>query len=261
VPVAVTTSGVLNGKTITQIAAGGYNTIALASDGTIFTCGGNTKGQLGNGNTGTNSNVPVAVVLSLMGVLPVELTAFTAASTNAATIELNWQTATEVNNYGFEIERSQNTEVSSRNNWEKIGFVQGNGNSNSPKDYFFTDASPLSGTVQYRLKQIDNDGKYDFSKEVEIMVTALPKAFALEQNYPNPFNPSTIIKYSIPSASNVSLKIYDILGNEVANLVNEKKEAGSYQVQFDGSRLTSGVYFYKLQAEGVALTKKLLLMK
>jgi len=153
------------------------------------------------------------------------------------------------------------TEAQLMGDWQTIGFVEGHGNSNSPKEYSFTDASPLSGTVQYRLKQIDNDGKYDFSKEVEITVTAMPKAFVLEQNFPNPFNPSTVISYQLPAMSNVELKIYDLLGNEVAALVNEQKEAGSYQIQFDGSKLSNGVYFYKLQAEGVELTKKLLLLK
>jgi len=259
VPVAVNTSGVLSGKTITKVAAGDSHTIALASDGTVYTWGYNGLGQLGNGNN-TSSSVPVAVDQSGMGELPVELTSFTANHADGK-VMLCWQTATEVNNYGFEIQRSVFSDQLSAENWEKIGFVEGHGNSNSPKDYFFTDDSPLSGTVQYRLKQIDNDGKYDFSKEVEIMVTALPKAFALEQNYPNPFNPSTIISYQLPVKSNVELKIYDLLGNEVAALVNEQKEAGSYQVQFDGSKLSSGVYFYKLHAKGVALTKKLLLMK
>jgi len=196
-----------------------------------------------NGAVTINSNV-----------LPVELTSFT-AELNKNAVALKWNTATEVNNYGFEIERS-----SINNNFVKIGFVQGQGNSNSPKEYFFND-TPIGGTAfKYRLKQIDFDGSYEFSNEIEVKLIT-PSQLTLVQNYPNPFNPSTYIEYSVPSFGTVILKTYDSLGREIIVLVNEEKQPGNYQVKFDGSNLSSGVYYYKLQFSNSVIHKKMLLIK
>lgn len=192
-------------------------------------------------------------------VLPVELTSFTAILHKNA-VELNWTTATEVNNYGFEIERKFNSRQSVVYSWNKIGFVNGSGNSNSPKEYSFTDNTPTSGKYIYRLKQIDNDGKYEYSKEVEVDL-GMPKEFSLSQNYPNPFNPETVISYQIPINSKVSLKVFDLLGREVATLVNEVKGAGKYDVTFNGNLFTSGIYFYTIQTENFMQTRKMILMK
>ena len=187
--------------------------------------------------------------------LPVELSSFnaTVASNSAA---LHWSTATEVNNYGFEIERraSQNT------GWTEVGFVHGNGTSNSPHEYSYTDAGISSGTYAYRLKQIDNSGVFKYSASTEVTIAA-PKAFALNQNYPNPFNPTTVISYQLPIMGNVSLRIYDMLGREVETLVNETQEAGSYEVVFNASNIASGVYFYRLQAGDYTAMKRILLVK
>ncbi|MBX3008443.1 MAG: T9SS type A sorting domain-containing protein [Melioribacteraceae bacterium] len=202
--------------------------------------------------------------------LPVELTSFS-ADVNGNKVVLNWETATEINNYGFEVERrSFDADASSlgnsslKSNWSTIGFVQGNGNSNSPKNYSFIDINPPRGKVEYRLKQIDYDGSFEYSQIVTVNVES-PTQFSLQQNYPNPFNPITTIKYSIPAGVETSymtsLRVFDILGKEVAVLVNQKQTAGNYEVKFDGSRLTSGVYFYKLQAGEYYSVKKLLLMK
>jgi len=190
--------------------------------------------------------------------LPVELTSFT-ATVSGGKVTLNWQTATEVNNYGFEIQRSvvsgQLSVISDqRSEWETIGFVEGHGNSNSPKDYSFIDENVAAGNYLYRLKQIDNNGEFSYSSEVEVNIEAIPTEFALYQNYPNPFNPTTKIRYSIPSfeshsgaaEQNVSLKIYDVLGNEVATLVNENKAAGNYEVLWNAASLASGVYIYRI---------------
>jgi hypothetical protein len=196
------------------------------------------------------------------GALPVELASFTAIASNNSTT-LSWKTATETNNYGFEIER-RTVESVSRGvvEWTKVGFVAGNGTSSSTHTYSYTDANVSSGTYAYRLKQIDNDGSYKYSSEAEVTIN-LPTSYAVGQNYPNPFNPTTTIKYDIPVGTygNTSIKVYDIIGREIATLVNETKEAGSYQVIFNASKLASGVYFYKLQSGSYTSVKKLVLMK
>jgi hypothetical protein len=187
--------------------------------------------------------------------LPVELTSFTAKVINC-NVRLEWITSTEVDNYGFEILRSvQNNSV-----WKNIGFVEGHGNSNSPKHYSFIDDNVTGGSkFKYRLKQIDTDGDYEYSEIVEIEI--LPSNFSLDQNYPNPLNPTTNIGFQIAQFGFVSLKLFDILGNEVATLVNEEKPAGNYKVEFSAAGLPSGIYFYRLQSGPFVQTKKMILMK
>jgi hypothetical protein len=187
--------------------------------------------------------------------VPVEFASFSASKINKK-INLVWETVTEVNNYGFDIERRQ---VGS-SNWAKIAFVQGNGTSNIEHTYSYTDKSVSSGSYIYRLKQIDNDGTYKYSQETEVTVET-PGSYALNQNYPNPFNPSTVIRYSLPVTGAVSLKVYDVLGKTVATLVHETKEAGRYSVVWDASKLSSGTYFYKLISGTYTCTKKLLMIK
>jgi Secretion system C-terminal sorting domain len=200
--------------------------------------------------------------------LPVELVSFTARTTGSA-VNLSWHTATETNNYGFEIERTSHPEhvspdaiitTASASNWTKIGFVEGHGTTNAPQSYSYADNS-ASGKYSYRLKQIDRDGKFEYSKKVEATVVAAPAIFALSQNYPNPFNPSTVITYSIASASHVTLRVYDMLGREVATLVNEQLTPGNYTATFNASRLSSGVYFYRLDAGTFSGVKRLSVMK
>ena len=200
------------------------------------------------------------VTLNGTSVMPVELVSFTASSNQKST-NLHWTTATEVNNFGFEIERTMDNGQLTIDQWNKVGFVEGNGTTNSPKNYSYTDNNLISGTYSYRLKQIDRDGKFEYSQSVEVTIGQAPKEFALMQNYPNPFNPSTTINYQLPMNSHISLKVYDMLGNEVATLVNQTKEAGSYTAEFDGSKLSSGVYFYTINAGNFSTTKKLTLMK
>ena len=193
------------------------------------------------------------IIIENESALPVELTSFTAEWINDS-ILLNWSTATEINNYGFNVERK-----SENSGWEAIGFVKGSGNCNSPKTYSFCDLTPRAGKIQYRLKQIDNDGsyKYYYANEVEVNVDG----YELKQNYPNPFNPVTHISYSLPVKSNVKLAVYDLLGREITVLVNNKSEAGIYNVEFDGSKLSSGIYYYALITNGFIQTKKLVLIK
>ncbi len=227
----------------------------------------------------------------LQAPLPVELTSFTSnILTNG--VELKWQTTTEVNNYGFEVEKKAPLNLpqgETYGDWETIGFVEGNGNSNSPKDYSFVDndiQNQLNGKYYYRLKQIDTDGSYEYSETIEINWTngvtdvndnqGLPTEFALSQNYPNPFNPSTKIKYAIPSFGtqnpvSVKLKIYNVMGQEITTLVNEIKSPGEYEVEFNGKGLSSGmsakggyasgVYFYKIEAGNFVEVKKMILLK
>ena len=189
--------------------------------------------------------------------LPVELTSFSAVI-NGNKVTLKWSTATEVNNYGFDVERSA-VEVHS-SEWDKIGFVTGHGNSNSPKKYTFTDI-PQGGTkFQYRLKQIDTDGKYEYSNVVSVDLEA-PSQYSLNQNYPNPFNPSTKITFSIPNDGLVTMKVFDVLGREVASLVNENKIAGNYEVVFNGTGIASGIFICKMSSANFSSSIKMLMLK
>ena len=188
---------------------------------------------------------------TLVNGLPVELTSFKAVLQNSNVL-LEWETATEVNNYGFDIERSTDN-----SNWMAIGFIEGHGNSNSPKQYSFNDTDiQQSGTYYYRLKQIDNDGTFEYSDVVTVTV-GVPVLFALSQNFPNPFNPETRIDYTIPEQQNVLLRVYNMLGEMVQELLNEIKPPGSYSVTFDASNLPSGIYIYRIQAESFAVNKKM----
>jgi hypothetical protein len=199
--------------------------------------------------------------------LPVELTLFT-ANVKGNIIELKWNTATEVNNFGFEIEKTNIGDNLSIYRWNKIGFVEGSGTTNAPKYYSFYDNNITVENYFYRLKQIDRDGKYEYSKEVEVSIVNEPKEFALTQNYPNPFNPSTTLRYSIPERSNVKLLVFNTLGQQVAQVVNETKDAGYYEHSFNASQLSSGVYFYRIEATSeqnpskvFVDTKKMVLMR
>ena len=190
--------------------------------------------------------------------LPVELTSFS-ATTIGKDVKLSWNTATEINNCGFEIERKILKQVQN-DIWQKIGFVNGNGNSNSPKDYSFVDENVSAGKYYYRLKQIDNDGHFEYSKTIEVDINGVLK-YELTQNYPNPFNPTTKISWEAPVSSWQTLRVYDVLGNEIATLVNEYREAGRYSINFDASNMPSGVYIYKLQAGDFTQTRKMTLLK
>jgi len=140
---------------------------------------------------------------------------FIYSNSKSSSIELHWQTETEVDNYGFDIERSTTDD-----NWEKIGFVEGHGNSNSPKLYAFTDKNPAGGSIfNYRLKQIDTDGKFEYSNIIEVEL--IPNEFVLYQNYPNPFNPTTTIKYALPFESMVKIVLYNSLGEQVEVILNK----------------------------------------
>lgn len=186
--------------------------------------------------------------------LPVELVSFAANVVNGK-VKLTWATATEINNRGFEIERN------SDGVFKSIGFVEGMGTTNDRHSYSFIDDNPGTGVLQYRLKQIDFNGIYSYSNVAEVDLSTLIN-FDLAQNYPNPFNPSTTIRYSIANPVNVSLIIYNTVGEEVMTLVNNQfTEPGVYNFVFDASNLASGTYIYRLIAGDFVLTKKMILIK
>jgi len=199
------------------------------------------------------TNVPYLEVL-FMYVVPVELTSF-AADIADDNVQLNWRTATEINNQGFEIQRRTGD-----GEFEKVGFVPGHGTTTDIQTYSYVDSKVASGKYTYRLKQIDFNGTFEYSDAVAVEVTA-PLEFTLEQNYPNPFNPSTVIKYSIPENGFVSLVVYNLLGEKVASLVNGVQDAGRYEISFDASNFASGIYVYSLKSGSFSSVKKMLLMK
>ncbi|MCH8033065.1 MAG: DUF2341 domain-containing protein [Bacteroidetes bacterium] len=192
--------------------------------------------------------------------LPVELVSFT-GKVRDQKVYLKWSTATEVNNYGFDVERKVSSKQLAVGNWEKIGFVEGHGNSNSQKEYSFTDAEVnSSGIYYYRLKQIDNDGAYEFSNQIEVNFN-VPIKFELSQNYPNPFNPSTTISFTLAVNEIVSLSVYNMLGEEIQILQKGFLEAGMYSYNFNAEGLPSGFYIYKLSSNNKIQTRKMLLLK
>ena len=189
--------------------------------------------------------------------LPVELKTFTARIVDGNTI-LEWSTATETNNFGFEIQRSYNNGENG-GGWFTAGFVEGQGTTTSIHNYTFTDKG-LGKTVYYRLKQIDYNGAYRYSEVLKVNSVSI-KTIALEQNYPNPFNPSTKIRYQVANDGFVNLKVFNSMGEEVVALVNSYQLAGSYEVKFDGSDFAGGVYFYSLSAGSFSEMKKFVLLK
>lgn len=191
--------------------------------------------------------------------LPVELSAFE-GSFNEGVVSLKWQTASEVNNEGFEIQRAHILPGSESRVWEKAGYLKGKGNSSSPQKYSFTDRINSAGMYAYRLKQEDAGGTFKFSQELQINA-ALPREFALLQNYPNPFNPNTTIEYFLPVTTNVKITIYNITGSAIKELINSRQSAGYYSLPFGGAGLSSGIYYYRIEAEGYAATKKMTLLK
>ncbi|MBS4033599.1 MAG: choice-of-anchor J domain-containing protein [Ignavibacterium sp.] len=262
-----------------SVPAGNYTLDLYLADGTTLVesfiaplagFGGGAASVFASGflNPANNQNgAPFGIFVALTdgtvielatGIVPVELSSFT-ASVSGKNVTLNWITASEVNNNGFEIQRK------SDNVFSAIGFVDGNGTTTNIQNYSFTDENLSAGTYTYRLKQVDFNGTFEYSNEIEVIV-AIPAEFSLEQNYPNPFNPSTIISFNLAVDSDVSLKVFNILGQEVVSLLNNRISAGTQQINFNAAGLNSGVYFYQLEAKGIdgsnfSSTRKMLLTK
>jgi len=250
----------------------------LANNGPYIFAGTNISGVLVSTNSGINwtydntgLNYLQIISLAVSGrkvfaatvgggiyirsdIIPVELTSFT-SSVSSNDVILDWESATEINTLKYEVERKQGYDQ-----WNKISEVKAAGNSVTPNSYLYKDKKLNSGSYYYRLKIVDYDGSYDYSKETEAIV-GIPDKFYLSQNYPNPFNPETKISYTIPVESKVTLKIFDLLGSEIAELVNEAKPAGIYEVTFNAANLVSGIYIYRLQSGSFTETKKLCLIK
>ena len=189
-------------------------------------------------------------------VIPVELISFN-AEIDENGIVLKWETATETNNFGFEVERSSDNKT-----FEKIGLIKGKGTTTEKQEYIFRDASVSSKSkFYYRLKQVDYDGTVTYSDVIEVDYSIIPDEFSLSQNYPNPFNPVTTIKFGIPKEVKVTLKVYDALGSEVTTIVNQELGPGYYLYEWNGAQYSNGVYFYSLTADRFVSTKKLILLK
>ncbi|MBK6912548.1 MAG: T9SS type A sorting domain-containing protein [Ignavibacteriales bacterium] len=189
-----------------------------------------------------------------LNAVPVELTSFN-ANAFEDNVELSWITATEINNQMFEIERK-----SADGQFRTIGYMNGHGTTTEQQTYSYVDQKLVSGKYIYRLKQIDFDGRFEYSNEVEVEVLG-PVEYSLDQNYPNPFNPSTSIKYSVAQDGFVTLDVFNLLGEKVASLINSNVKAGRYELTFDASQLASGIYVYKIVAGNFTSSKKMILLK
>jgi len=272
-----------NGTTTTS-DGGGYSSFSGTSSATPHTCGtvalvlsanpnltpaevsmilqttAVEKGDPGKDNRyGAGRIDAYQAYLLAIAMIPVELSSFT-ASANENSVTLNWSTATETNNFGFSVERKNPVNEI----WNEVGFVAGFGTTTEQRNYTYTDENLNMGAYSYRLKQVDLDGTTEYSEAIVVEV-ASPEEFVLLQNYPNPFNPSTKIGFSIPQTSNVSIDVFNVVGERVATVVNSSLEAGYHSVDFDASGLSSGTYVYQLKANGqngtFVETKKMLLMK
>jgi hypothetical protein len=238
-----------------DISSQGFS-VSLSSDGNTALVGG----------VNDNFHAGAAWVFVRGELKLTDVSSFTATVVNGTGVRLDWTTLSESNTYGFEVERS----TGNTNNFITLpnSFVPGNGTSPEPHSYSYLDTTAAPGEWIYRLKLIEVGGAVRYSDSVHILVvtgvdqSTLPKEFVLYQNYPNPFNPSTILRYNIPRASQVTLRVYNVLGQEVATLVNGEKLAGSYQVRLNAKGdMASGVYYYRLEAGSFVQTRKLVLVK
>ncbi len=194
------------------------------------------------------------------------LSSFTGKLINNNQVLLSWKMINDNSLFGFDIEKSAG--INSDSQWERIGFVEDPGNLNTNVEYSFTDLTPhYTQLIKYRLKIIDIDGSFNYSNVIEVDIGQV--SFELMQNFPNPFNPATVIGYQLSVAGIVNLKVYDLLGNEIATLADEFREAGYHTVNFNAAGLASGVYFYRLIAGGPSTdsghsfvdTKKMILLR
>ena len=209
--------------------------------------------------SGNESGFSETILLEIPNPMPVELSSF-AARAHDNDVILSWATATESNNYGFEIQRSSDNTI-----FETIGFVQGHGTTAAPKSYRYIDEQLTNGHYYYRLNQIDIDGTCSVTEVIEIAMNR-PLDFRLDQNYPNPFNPTTTISYHLPQSSHVELIVYNTNGQEIRRLVDEFNEAGSHNIVWDctdntGMKVTSAVYYYRMKTSYGAQFRRMTVLK
>ena len=257
--VATVNTTLPDGKSPDVIVTGANNgsiisaTASVEIPGGVTYCGLNAIKQLlvlGRTTTGLRTTT------TTWGALPVELSSFAASVVNRD-VTLNWSTSTEINNSTFQIERKSFREE----DWSVIGSVAGNGTSSIAHEYSFNDRNLVSGIYTYRLKQIDFNGNFEYHNLNGEVMIGTPANYNLSQNYPNPFNPSTTINFDMPKEGFVTLKVYNTSGKEVASLVNETRSAGYHSVNFNASALSSGVYYYRLETNGISKTMKMALIK
>ena len=238
------------------------NRIVLDKNGMLYGTGivKATASFGANSVTSAGAEDVFLVKMAGAGVIPVELTAFNAAAKDGY-VRLNWATATETNNSAFEIQKSTDNK-----SFATIATITGKGTTAEKSEYSFVDKNISENKYYYRLKQVDFNGISSYSGVVEVEITQ-PREFKLSQNYPNPFNPSTVISYQLPADSKVSVKVYNILGKEIATLIDGTQSAGRYNIKFDAAakKLASGIYYYRLQANNIfgsfTDTKKMILNK
>jgi hypothetical protein len=231
-------------------ASGAYAAPSIVGSDTVVNRTGLSAPQLSN----------TFYIASGYASLPVELASFTAAA-RSGMIVLQWKTATEKNSRGFEIERSRTGSGSSASAWTKVGYVDGHGTTSAPQAYTFSDLV-AGGTYAYRLKQIDRDGGYEYSRAVEATTALLASEYGLSQNFPNPFNPSTSIQFALDATQHAVLKVYNTLGQEVCTLFNGMAEGQTvHSVTFDAQSLPSGMYFYTLHGGARSEVKKMQLVR
>jgi len=240
----------------------GIEAFAFVVSNTAFFSNVTVPGNVTGGNLAYNPNFNSldGGPYHSFGALPVELSKLRINNYDNK-VFLTWSTATEVQNYGWEIERSKvDKSTNKASSWQSIGFVKGAGNSNSPKEYSFVDNSALYGEYAYRLKQIDIDGSTSYSDELRVFVGKKPEVYDVKA-FPNPFNPETKIRFELPEAGNVKLSIYDLTGRLITTLVDEYLYEGIYEREFNGSNLSSGIYFTILQSKDVRIVRKMQLIK
>jgi hypothetical protein len=237
-------------------SAGNVHGFSFVVSSTAYFSDVTVPGNITSGNPGFNPDfnaLPGGPFHSVQAALPVELTSFT-ASKQGGSILLEWQTAGELNNRGFVVERFSGA------GWLEVGFINGNGTTTQKSNYSFTDeVLHYNGVISYRLKQFDHNGSFSYSSVIEINTN--PSEYSLYPNFPNPFNPSTIIKYSIAEDDFITLKVFDMLGRETAVLVNEFQQQGEYSYYFNAAGLAAGTYIYMLKGNSYTASGKMMLIK
>jgi len=232
--------------------------VSNINNDSVYIYSGSKTGQF-RINLSANGGIICSKIVLVDHPLPVKLAEFTSVI-NGRNVTLNWTTAEELNNSGFDIEKSI-VKGQTSEGWSKIGFISGSGTISEPANYTFTDKDLLTGKYKYRLKQIDFNGNFEYFELSEEVSIGIPDKYELSQNYPNPFNPVTNLEFGIAKLGFVSLKIYDVLGRELVTLVNEIKEPGYYKIKLDAGNLSSGVYFYRMSAGDFVAVKKFVVMK